>query len=78
MNKCEATKKTGIIQIKKNRGNCNSKSSWMEKSWNREELAPSLQLEGERIKKDVEKHPDLVLVRSGSHLHIMVSITAEK
>lgn len=78
MNKCGATKKTGIIQVEKNRGNCNSKSSWMEKSWNREELAPSLQLEVERIKTDVEKLPDLVPVRSGSHLHTMVSISAEK
>lgn len=71
-------RKPELSKLKKNRGSGDSKSSWMEKSWNREEPTSSLQLEGERIKTDVEKHPDFVQVRSGSHLCITVAITAEK
>lgn len=53
VNKCEITKEAGIIQVK-NRGR------WMEKSWDGEESTPSLQLGGEGIKADVEKHAGLI------------------
>lgn len=77
VNKCKITKEAGIIQVK-NRGGRDSKPRWMEKSWDGEESTPSLQLGGEGIKADVEKHAGLIQASSGSHLHIMVSIVAEK
>lgn len=42
----------------KDRGGWDSTTRWMEKYQNREEPTPSLQLEGERKKMDVEKHAD--------------------
>lgn len=60
----------------RDRGGWDSKTRWMEKSWNGEKPTPSLQLKGERIKTDVEKPitwPDVEAISVARFLSILRS-----